>query len=652
MKNLIKLWKANLKNKNRTYNDLKGFIKDINIWIAAYMKIANKKESLTPGADAEDKTLDKKTLNKLENLKQEVLEGKYQWEGSKRVLIKKSGINKKRSLSFPAASDKIVQEVLRIILEPLFELTFSEKSHGFRRERNCHTSLKMIDRDFKPVKWVIEGNINKYFEDIDHKTLIKKLKSKIKDKLIINLIKSGLKNNIIFNKTESILSSDIEIPQGGILSPLLSNIYYHEFDEFMDKFISNFDKGTTPKHNPIYDKLRRNKIKPKNMISYQHLDKEYRRLRYVRYADYFIIGVRASHKETVEIKNKIKEFLFNNLKIKLNEDKTKIIHINKSIKFLGHRIWRKSIYAWTKYYTKKGIVYRKTKHTVYALDGNSEKIIKRLKEKGIIEIKYRVDNKNKIVKVIRGIAYDSFLPYQQSEIINKYNSILIGLSEWWKYAGNRRRLLNYIGYLLKYSAAKTLAKKYNMSLKKIFTIANTDLSKPIKSYKSFGITDEKIAKWQKSLNSETSTEIKINPILFDKYSTIPGPEPIKFGKNWKPSYVKILEKNINKKNIKDFQIFEKIQPNKEIFSFLNVLTRGLPRNIKLLNAKCNICNSNKNVEIHHIKRVADIKGNTELEKRIKAFNSKQIPLCRKCHFSVHEYNWRNKPINPKNLPKK
>lgn len=643
MKNLIKLWKANLKDNNRTYNDLKGYLKEKNIWITAYMKIAQNKGSLTPGPDG--KTLDGMSMKKLENLRQQVLNGTYEWIGSKRIYIPKPGKVEKRPLSLPATSDKIVQEVLRMILEPLFELSFSTKSHGFRRERSCHTALKMIDRDFKSIKWVIEGDISKYFDNINHKILMKKLNLKIKDKLILNLINKGLKNKIFEINSRSTLK--IGIPQGGILSPLLSNIYLDEFDKYVEELIKQFDKGNAPKHNPVYDKLRRNKIKPKNMISYQQLDPNYRRLKYVRYADDFIIGVRASYKETVEIKNLIKDFLLNKLKIKLNEEKTKITHINKGIKFLGHRITRKSVYTWTKYHTKEKIVYRKAKHTVYMIDGSYEKIISKLKEKGMIEIKY-----NNGVKTIRGIAYSPFLPYPQSEIINKYNSILRGLSEWWKYAGNRRELLNNLGYLLQYSAAKTLAQKYKMTLKQVFTIAKKDLSVSINSYKSFGITDQKIADWQKSVNNETSTKKNNDPILYVKYSTIPKPLPIKFGTNWKPSYVKTLESSTSEKKLIEAVQNETLAVQADDLTFLNVLTRGLTRGIKLLNANCSLCDSDTNVEIHHIKKVTDIKGKTELERRIKAFNSKQIPLCRDCHFIVHKYNWKNKPINPKDYPKK
>lgn len=218
MKKLVKLWLINLNNKDKIYYDLTGFIKDINIWINAYMKIAKNKGGLTPGPDNE--TLDGMTLKQLENLKELICKGKYQWKGSKRILIPKPGKIDKRPLSIPATSDKIVQEVLRSILEPIFEFSFSDKSHGFRRGRSCHTALSMIDRDFKSAKWFIEGDLKKYFDTINHKILMSKIKIKIKDKNILKLIESGLKIKIFSPEgPKKVTKLNLGLPQGGILSP-------------------------------------------------------------------------------------------------------------------------------------------------------------------------------------------------------------------------------------------------------------------------------------------------------------------------------------------------------------------------------------------------------------------------------------------------
>lgn len=633
MKKLINLWLSCFNNKNKILYDAKGYLKDMNIWLIAYAKISKNKGALTVGPD--NKTLDGITLKNLKNLRDLVLKGKYVWVGSKRIAIPKPKKKGVRKLALPAAADKIVQEVIRIIMEPLFELTFSDNSHGFRKGYSCHTALGQIDRDFKSVKWVIEADLKKYFDTINHKILMNKVKEKIKDALILKLISSGLKSRVFLpNKTS--FSSELGLPQGGILSPLLSNIYLDCFDKFIESKSKSYNKGKTPKHNKQYEAARYYKKPLKGLISY---DPTYRKLVYVRYADDFILGIRGPIKDAYKIKEEIGQFLEQKLKITLNLEKTNISHIKSNIIFLGHRFIRKTIRVFTRFHTKKGPVFRKSKHQVFGLDGVYSKVIKKLMSLGMIAF-IKINNKFKLI----GKSYAPFIAYPQSEIINKYNCIIRGLSEWFKHAGNRRPTLNYISYLLQYSAAKTLAQKYNTSMKKIFTLAGKDLSLPIKGLKALGVTDQRIDEWKfsikKSSNGIAKTDKTLSPIMYTKYNTIPGSIDFKHGISWKPEYLKILEK-VNQKSTKG--MLQKLEEGLEEFlpkefDFLNVLTRGLNRSIKLFNASCTLCGTKENIQIHHIKRVSSIKGKNSKEKRIKAFSMKQIPLCSTCHLSVHQGN--------------
>lgn len=210
--------------------------------------------------------------------------------------------------------------------------------------------------------------------------------------------------------------------------------------------------------------------------------------------------------------------------------------------------------------------------------------------------------------------------------------------------------MSYISYLLRFSAAKTLGQKFKLSISKVFDLAGKDLSRLIKDKKALGLTDLKISNWIKSVNKKSSIVKECTPILYSKYSEIPIKEEIKFGKNWKPEYIKLLEKPSKKDPLYNMVPLDPSGENE--LNFLKVLTRGLPRGIKLLNAVCSLCASKNDVQIHHLKKVSDLKGKNELEKRIKAFNSKQIPLCKNCHFSIHKNDWRQTPINPKDLSKK
>lgn len=641
MKKLVLLWLNIFNKKDRTLYDLKGFLKDIDLWIIAYNKLLQNKGGKTPGPDGEK--INGITLNTLINLKNLVNKGQYKWKGSKRTKILKSNKKEIRFLSIPATSDKIVQEVLRLILEPIFELSFSEHSHGFRKGRNCHSALGQIDRDFKSIKWILNADLKSYFDTINHDKLMSLLEERIKDPLILKLIRTGLQAKIFkFDKMSYI--PELGIPQGSLLSPLLSNIYLNSFDKFIESKIESYNKGIKPKHNKDYEKARYRKTSIKGLISYDPFDSSYRRMTYVRYADNFIIGIRGPIKDCIILKEEIKTFLNNELYIALNSEKTKIIHIKDEVQFLGHRIIRQSIRVFTKFKTVKRIVYRKSKHQIFGLDGIYSKVFKKFKTLGLVSF---MKKNNKLIPV--GKSYSPFLPYQQSEIIQKYNSILRGLCEWWKFAGNRRNAIHYIAYLLRYSAAKTLAQKYGITMKKIFTLAGKDLSIPIKNIKAIGVTDQKIIEWQKSVNKETLTDITIAPILYTTYSQIPSTENLKYGKTWKPEYLKKLE-NLSEKLSNSTQNkfeLELLNTHPKEFNFLKVLTRGLSRGIKLLNSACILCQSKENIQIHHLKSVSSIKGKSIKEIRIKSFSSKQIPLCAKCHLSVHKNDWRNKPINPK-----
>jgi hypothetical protein len=142
---------------------------------------------------------------------------------------------------------------------------------------------------------------------------------------------------------------------------------------------------------------------------------------------------------------------------------------------------------------------------------------------------------------------------------------------------------------------------------------------------------------------------KLTPILYHKYSQIPKPQNLYFGVNWKTEYLKKLEKLSKKiKNTTNEELINELFTDlPKDLNFLNVLTRGLTRSIKLFNASCVLCNSKDNIQIHHIKSVKDIKGKTSNEIKIKSFARKQIPLCAECHLLIHNKNWRNNPMKPK-----
>jgi group II intron reverse transcriptase/maturase len=196
------------------------------LFLYAYGKIYANKGATTLGTDPTD-SIQGMSLARIDKIIEQLRNGTYQWKPSRRVYIpKKNG--KMRPLSVPNWSDKLVQEVIRMILEAYYEPNFKESSHGFRPRKSCHTALHQIKHQWKGTKWFIEGDIKGCFDNISHQTLLDLLGRKIHDsrflKLIREMLNAGYLEDWIYHKNHS------GTPQGGVISPLLSNIVLHELD--------------------------------------------------------------------------------------------------------------------------------------------------------------------------------------------------------------------------------------------------------------------------------------------------------------------------------------------------------------------------------------------------------------------------------------
>jgi group II intron reverse transcriptase/maturase len=213
----------------------------------AYQNIYANKGSMTPGSD--NLTIDGMSLKRIDNIIESMKDHSYQPEPARRTHIKKKD-GKSRPLGIPSADDKLVQEVVRMILESIYEPSFSKNSHGFRPDKSCHTALSQIQHAFTGVRWFIEGDIQKCFDSFDHHVLINILRRRIADEyfiaLIWKLLKAGYIEQWTYNHTYS------GTPQGSGVSPLLANIYLNELDTFVEKYKEEFDAGKRPKVNPEY----------------------------------------------------------------------------------------------------------------------------------------------------------------------------------------------------------------------------------------------------------------------------------------------------------------------------------------------------------------------------------------------------------------
>jgi group II intron reverse transcriptase/maturase len=322
------------------------------LYIVAYGKLYRNKGAMTPGVTEE--TVDGMSLEKIQAIIDAIKQERYRWNPARRIYIEKKNSTKKRPLGLPVWSDKVLQEVIRLIFEAYYEPQFSDHSHGFRPNRGCHTALREINRKWLGTTWFIEGDISAYFDSIDHSALLAIIREKIHDnrflRLIDNLLRAGYLEDWRFNQTLS------GTPQGGVISPILANIYLNELDQFVtNTLIPANNRGTERQRNKAYNRttamvshLRKHGQRKeaqtlrklaKAIPSVDPYDPNYRRLKYVRYADDFLVGFTGPRAEAEKIKREIGESLRETLKLELSETKTLLTHASTgTAHFLGYDI--------------------------------------------------------------------------------------------------------------------------------------------------------------------------------------------------------------------------------------------------------------------------------------------------------------------------
>ena len=551
---------------------------------------------LSPGY-ADNATIDHMSISRIEKLIISLKDESYQPIPSRRVYIpKKNG--KKRPLGIPTFNDKLLQEVVRMILEAIYEGSFDNNSHGFRPKRSCHTALQQIQKSFNGTRWFIEGDIKGFFDNINHNTLIDILRKRIDDERFLRLIRkflnAGFIENWVFNKTYS------GTPQGGIISPILANIYLDQLDTYMREYIQKFNKGKERADNPERVKFEYGKSRAvlklkavtdreerKSIVKeIKHFDKErakipcgvdmdanFRRLKYVRYADDFLCAVIGTKKEAEAIKQDIKKFLAEKLSLELSDEKTLITHGRKSAKFLGYEIYiRKS--ALTKR-NKAGRLTRPFNNKVY-LKMPTQVIRKKLLDYGALEIK--MHNGKEFYK-------PKHRPYlinsDDLEILERYNAEIRGIYNFYSIANNCHSLHTF-KYIMEYSMYKTYASKYRSSVVQI-----------CKKYKKDGV----------------------------------------FTVSYKNRKGQTLKRQFYHDGFK-----RKKQEYGDCYDRLPVqyFYHGTSLIDRLKANRCELCGKeNVKLDMHHVRKLKDLQGKEDWERHMIARKRKTIALCRSCHKKVH-----------------
>lgn len=556
------------------------------LFYVAYQKIASNGGSTTKGSDG--RSIDEMSLARIETLIASLKDESYQPHPSRRVHIpKKNG--KTRPLGIPAFEDKLVQEVVRMILEAIYEGHFETTSHGFRPKRSCHTALLHIQKTFSGAKWFIEGDIKGFFDNIDHDVLVGILRERISDDRFIRLIRKFLKAGYVedwtFHNTYS------GMPQGGIVSPILANIYLDKLDKYVKEYIRHFDMGTKRRpgkeSNDLANERKRTVRKLKKVKdgtekaalvarlkaieqeraafpSGDEMDGSYRRLKYIRYADDFILGVIGSKEDALRIKEDIKSFLSESLALELSEEKTLITHTGKSAKFLGYEI------TVTRNNHQRRDVQGRLRRTYgkrVRLNVSMATLRDKLLEYGAMEIKLRNGKEIWKPKCRSGLIFNDDL-----EILDRYNRETVGFCNYYLIANNCVVLHNF-RYIMEYSMYKTFAGKYRSTVRKI------------------------------------NKKYRLNKLFTVKYEQ---KGVIKSRTFYKTSF---------KRRTTAFNGSCDIEP----YSIADVSRTNLTDRLKA--EKCELCGATGKLIMHHVRNLKDLKGKESWKRLMSARKRKTIALC-------------------------
>lgn len=570
------------------------------IWEMAYESIAANKGATTPGHDG--RSLDGYSPERARRIIARLMEGSYRFAPARRVNIPRAS-GGTRPLGIPSGDDKLVQAACRLILERIYEPVFSERSHGFRPGRSPHTALEEIRRTWTGASWLVEVDVESFFDSIDHRFLLDLIERRVEDKRFLRLLRSMLKAGYVeewsFHRTYS------GNPQGGVISPLLANVYLHELDQFMQRLTAEYNRGKRRRNNPewshvasklFYARRRAEKVKAAGddegfaaertriqeletaqlaIPSKDPFDPTYRRLLYCRYADDFLIGVIGSWGEAVEILGEVRDFLAA-LGLSVSEAKTGVVRATEGVRFLGYDV-RTYDYQAPRRMRRNGRVMRKR-------PGGSGRVQLHVPPERLRafcrEREYGdFDRMESVSKTKR-------LHLSDTEVVMAFNAEMHGLANYYALAhGAQSGPMARLYYVWRYSLLKTLAHKRGSSVRKV-------------------IRHMKGADGRLSLPHEV---------------------------NGTTRRVLVWELRDLKRTPKGYDAVDEIVVPME-------LTASRTELVERLNAGvCELCGAaDRPCEVHHVRRLADLKGGA-LWRLVKAGRQrKRFVVCVDCHHGIHK----------------
>jgi group II intron reverse transcriptase/maturase len=550
------------------------------VYLRGYGRLAQNQGAMTKGSTPE--TVDGMSMEKIDTIIEALRFERFRWTPVRRTYIPKAN-GKKRPLGVPTWTDKLVQEAIRTLLEAYYEPQFSRYSHGFRPGRGCHTALVEIRKKWTGTKWFIEGDIKGCFDNIDHDMLLKILETNIQDnrflRLIKNMLQAGYLESWKYNATYS------GTPQGGVVSPLLANIYLDRLDKFVEQELLPAYNFGQARENRAYKSLARRagyarqkgrkdeaqalgklqRMLPSTMTD----NPDYRRLWYVRYADDFVLGFIGPRSEAEDIKTRIKDFLQDTLRLELSAEKTLITHATShAARFLGYDIVNQQ---------------NDTKRTGLRRSANGRIALK-------MPMSIMRKKRKEYMKAGKPANRPELMNESDFTIVDRYHRELTGLAEYYKLAINRSNLWQ-LSSAMRHSLTATLANKHK------------------------------------------TARSQIVERLTDTIETPDGP---------KKALVVKIEREDRLPLVARFGGYNfRRTPDEPIQDAMPQLRTGRTTlEGRLLATTCELCGATKRIQVHHIRKMADLKKPGQREKpawvvRMAEIQRKTLVVCTDCHNRIH-----------------
>jgi group II intron reverse transcriptase/maturase len=559
------------------------------LYLLAYGRIYANKGAMTPGATQE--TVDGMSLGKIGRIIDAMRQERYRFNPVRRVYIpKKSG--KLRPLGLPTWSDKLVGEVVRLLLEAYYDPAFSDRSHGFRPGRGCHTALREVANTWTGTTWFVEGDLADCFGSFDHQVMLQILGERVQDNRFLRLVRSMCQAGYLEDWTWGATLSGV--PQGGVASPVLSNVYLHKLDVFVETvLIPEYTRGRLRARNPEYRKVERairrarqqgDRTQVRSLYKRLHrlpsqdpYDPDYRRLRYCRYADDTLLGFAGPKAEAEEIKKRLAVFLQEELKLELSPEKTLITHArSQRARFLGYEV-------------NVAASGRRTRRPTETDRRNRRSL------NGTIVLHVPAS----VVKAKSAPYFSCGAPACRNRMVNEADYSIVGrfgaeyrgFAQYYLLAGDVYRL-HRLRWVMETSMLETLACKHRASVSKMAARYKAKIDTPHGLRTCFEAKVERVGK--KPLVARFGgipLKRQKSAVLTDRLST--GP----------------------------------IYPNKELIK-------------RLLKGKCEMCGRTSGIQVHHIRKLADLERLGQLPpdwvRAMAKRRRKSLVVCDDCHDRIHK----------------